>query len=276
MTEDSVGTLHAAFPDRFVTEAPDDRNAFALQASAWKFDFERLTKAEILKVVEEDNRPRYCAAAFPNLKNFEIIELGPSDGYHTLGLSLVGAQNVLAIEANVRAFVRCLILKNAFSLKAKFLLGDFLKYLRLPGLSADMVYASGVLYHLFDPVDFLIRCAQVAPNLFLWTHYYDISRCNDFERACFANDVNEVKVAGGLQFIYHRRDLSPSIVGDPKYQAGVGNYGNWLSRDDLFRALELAGYSVISAVDDYLDNGLCAVALTATVPRVKAGDSVNR
>jgi hypothetical protein len=267
MDEPRIGSLHAAFPDRFVNAMADDKNAFALQAGAWKFDFENLTKDEILDVVRLDNRPRYCAAAFPALRNFQILELGPGDGYHTLGLDLVGARNVIAIESNARAFLRCLILKNAFGLRAKFLLGDFLQYVAQPGVRADLIYASGVLYHLADPVAFLMRCPEIAPNLFLWTHYYDISECNDFERACFDNDRNEIKRVGDVEFTYHRRELHPSVIRDPKYQAGLGDYGNWMSRDDVFRALDFCGYRVINAIDDYLDNGLRAAAITLTVNR---------
>jgi hypothetical protein len=72
--------------------------------------------------------------------------------------------NVTAIEGNVGAFLRCLLLKNYFNLKSKFLLGDFLKYMAVQTNGPDLMYASGVLYHLTDPVPSSVAAVNSVPT----------------------------------------------------------------------------------------------------------------
>jgi hypothetical protein len=249
---DDVGAIHANIPDRFVTAFPTDSTAFDLQAGAWKFDYEKLDRNGIIQNAKMDGRPRFCAETFSDFRNFKIIELGPSDGYNTLGMELEGAHDIVSIEANTAAFLRCLILKNAMGLRAKFLLGDFLKYLDQPELSADLVYASGVLYHLRDPVEFLVRCGRVAPHLFLWSFYYDAEKVqkDPHERERFAADVNERHEVGGAMFTYHRRFYQAELAADPKYQGGLKDYAYWLDLADLRQAIGLAGYEIIKVIGD--------------------------
>lgn len=249
---DGVGSIHASFPDRYVTDFPSDATAFALQAGAWKFDYDQLDRNAIVENAKSDGRPRFCAETFTGFRDFRILELGPSDGYNTLGMELEGAHDIVSIEASTSAFLRCLILKNAMGLRAKFLLGDFLKYLYQPGLTVDLVYASGVLYHLYDPVEFLIRCGEVAPHLFLWTFYYDAQKVRDnpHERERFAADTNDQRSIGRSTFSYHRRFYEPQLAADPKYQGGLGDYANWLDWDDVQRAVALAGYEIVKIIND--------------------------
>ncbi|MFM7747333.1 MAG: hypothetical protein ACKO7X_05375 [Bacteroidota bacterium] len=37
----------------------------------------------------------------------------------------------------------------------------------------DMVFASGILYHMQDPMRFLALLPKLAPRMLLWTHFYD-------------------------------------------------------------------------------------------------------
>ena len=231
--------------DRLVTDMPLEANAFALQTGAWKYDYEKLTLDEIIENVKWDARPRYCAETFSRFNEFDVLEFGPSDGYNTLGLELAGARSITSIEANVNAFLRCLILKNAFQMKAKFLLGDFLKYLDQLKKKTDLVYASGVLYHLVDPIEFLRKCGSISDNLFIWSFYYDAEVIStlDFERSCFTGETEE-RIFAGRKFTYHKRYYRPEIVADVKYSGGLLPHANWLTKDDLFAAIELAGYQV--------------------------------
>ncbi len=183
----SVQTIEfKEFRDRFITEFPSELNAFQMQKGSWKFDYDILSIEEIIKNIYADGRPKFCADTFPGFKDFRIVEVGPSDGYNTAGLEFHGARKIVSVEGNVGAFLRCLIMKNAFNLKTKFLLGDFLQNLHSPETVADLIYASGVLYHLVDPVDFLLRCGEISRNLFIWTFYYDpqVILNHDYEKNC--------------------------------------------------------------------------------------------
>ncbi len=71
-------------------------------------------------------------------------------------LQKAGARSVVAVEANTRAFLKCLCTKELFGLdRVEFLLGDLVAYLNEERSKFDAVIASGVLYHMTDPVDLL-------------------------------------------------------------------------------------------------------------------------
>ncbi|WP_207954637.1 methyltransferase domain-containing protein [Saccharopolyspora elongata] len=57
--------------------------------------------------------------------------------------------------------------------RAWFLLGDFTPYLRDTDQRFDICFASGVLYHMRNPVETIALTAKIATKLFLWTHVYD-------------------------------------------------------------------------------------------------------
>lgn len=249
--------------DRFCELYPTDANAYALRAGTWKFDYERLDRAGIEKNILSDGRPMYCAETFPGFSDFDILELGCSDGYNTAGLEMVGAKHVTAIDANADGFLKACLLKNALSLKSKFLLGDFLQYIQTPGLRYDLVYASGILYHLLDPVDFILRCGKVSDNLFLWTFYHNAETIasHAYERQRFVD--SEKRYFKRETFIYHKRIYDPEFVAAAKYQGGIESAAYWLSLDDLMRALSLAGFRILRTVPDSF-NGIEALNIMAT------------
>lgn len=255
------------FPDRYVLDLPREANAIDLQRGGWKFEYENMDEAGIRESIASDGRPLFCSMFFPNFADpdYSIWELGPSDGYNTAGLEFHGAKNVSAIEGNVGAFLRCLILKNYFNLKSKFLLGDFLKYLDAVDQGPDLIYGSGVLYHLTDPVSFLRRCSELSPDLFLWTFVYDHDLMIDhgYEKNMFAFDqVRTIDVAG-REVRYHKRFYDPSLIGEEKFAGGFQSYANWMTRDDLFYTLEKFGYRVLQTIDDGY-SGIPAINIFAT------------
>lgn len=241
------------FPaDKFVTARASEANAFQLQAGAWKYDYDKLSMAQIAADLRRDNRPRWCAETFPGFASYNVLELGPGDGYITAGLEAQGVAGVTAIEGNASAFMRCLILKNAFDLKAKFLCGDFVQYVEAEPAGFDLVFAAGVLYHLTDPIAFLEHCSNFAPHLFLWTFLYgaEFVAAHPYERAWFKPEENEVKTFRGQRFTYHRRYYQDAIVEDAKYAGGLTPYAHWLTREDLFTVLDLLGYKILRTIPD--------------------------
>ena len=92
----------------------------------------------------DDPRLIWGIGVFGGVKNFKILELGPLEGGHTFILQEHGASEIISIEANLRAFLRCLIIKEIFDLHhAKFQYGDFLEYLRVEPDCFDLCIASG-------------------------------------------------------------------------------------------------------------------------------------
>src|SRR5262249_48702893 len=140
--------------------------------------------------------------------------------------------------------------------------GDFLKFLQAPGVSADLIYGSGVLYHLADPVGFLLRCGDVSKHLYLWTFHYvdEVIRAHPYESLCFVEPA-EHRVAGRT-FTYYQRYYTPEIRDATTYSGGLGAYANWMTLDDIERALALAGYRVKRRVPDSF-NGIPAMNIWA-------------
>ncbi len=95
-------------------------------------------------------------------------------------LEKAGSAAVLAIEGNPRAYLKCLVLKEVLDLqRSRFLCGDFVAYLRADPPKADFVVASGVLYHMTNPVELLYLVSRITDCLFLWTHYFDENSLRD-------------------------------------------------------------------------------------------------
>ena len=107
-------------------------------------------------------------------KGRTVLELGPLEGGHSYMLQHLGAPSVVAVEANTRAFMRCLCIKEIFGLDRVHLkLGDFLAYLGEDSERFGIVAACGALYHMLDPIRLLDLIAEKTDRLLLWTHYYD-------------------------------------------------------------------------------------------------------
>ena len=253
---------------KFSSQIPTVENSYSIYSDAWKFEFDRLSAAEIASVAKNDPRPLWCAEVYPEFQTFRVLELGPADGYNTMELERLGARSITAIEGNIDAFFRCLILKNNFGLRAQFLLGDFTRIFESYSLGADLLYASGVLYHLKNPVEFIHMCSQRYNNLFLWTHFYDVESVLKIENEtnCFANNENTVHQFQGEQFTYFKRVYNPDHVMHPGYIGGLNAFANWISRDDLFKVLEMCGYDVLRIVEDpYAPGRMPAVNIYATL-----------
>lgn len=250
----------------FVRDYPAEKNGFQLRNGTWKFDFENMGLSEIDEFMRTvDNRPLRCSELFPGFKNFRIAEFGPSDGYNTAQLELHGASNVISFEANVEAFLRCLILKNALSLKAKFMLGDFVEFTSKTTEQFDLAYASGVLYHLLDPLSFLMDCGRIANHLFIWSLYYDDEAISSVpaERERFKG-VEQRRV-GGEEFTYYTRFVEAGTETMPKYQGAINDRSVWMTIDDIRKAIKLAGFDIIEEVPADL-HGLKAMNIWASKP----------
>lgn len=108
----------------FCKSTPNEKNAFDIFPTSWNTIFDEMTIAHFDGT--RDVRIEWLRQKV-NLNNIDLLELGPLEAAHTAILERAGA-NVYAIESNIGAFIRCLIVKNYLNLRAKFVLGDFEKW----------------------------------------------------------------------------------------------------------------------------------------------------
>ena len=231
--------------DSYVTKAPSAQNAVDIFADEWS---SALPLAEVTSggvPLFNDDRVEWALDQLGGASGRAVLELGPLEGGHTHMLVNAGA-SVTAIEAQTRAYLKCLIAKELLGMTgAKFLLGDFMAYLQDKPDHFDICFASGVLYHMRNPVETIALIGKAADKLYLWTHIYDekIIRSSELLSPRFPD--KETRQYQGFQHTLHRFEYA-SALSNKAFCGGSAIYSNWLSRDDLFAALERFGWVVKS------------------------------
>jgi hypothetical protein len=208
----------------------------------------------------EDVRISWAAEHLGGFRDKKILELGPLEGGHTYMLEHLGACSITAIEANTRAYLKCLIVKEILELAhTKFLLGDVIEYLKLQtsgfdasgfdasGFDAsgfDVCIASGILYHMKNPAELIELISKVSNQIFIWTHYYDeelLQQLPNFERRFSSSNSVEHK---GFSHRLFRQDYGEAL-GFAGFCGGSLPFSHWMSRADILACLRFFGFKQI-------------------------------
>jgi 2-polyprenyl-3-methyl-5-hydroxy-6-metoxy-1,4-benzoquinol methylase len=188
-----------------------------------------------------DRRPsiaaQYLGFEPGSLEGMNILELGPLEGAHTYQLAKLGADRILAIEANAEAFLKCLVVKEILRTpRCRFLLGDCLKFLQESRGQFDMIFCSGVLYHMANPFELIKAISRHTGRVFLWTHYYDPDIPLEPARS------PKVVICDGLELTFYEQ-----AYGDPdygKFWGGNAPTASWLSREAIEQCFRHFGYDL--------------------------------
>lgn len=258
------------FLAKYNNAKPYEKNAFDLFHGSWSTLFKDekgnfLTNG--LFDGTNDSRLKWLFTKI-NLENLKVLELGPLEAAHTLMMENQGA-NVTAIEANIGAFMRCLVVKNQYNLKSEFLLGDFNKISLAPD-AYDLVLAIGVLYHMVNPVELLKKISLTSGKLFLWTHYFEenlelwnskLIKQLDQKKWNFRNP--EIYQFDGYPIRIIKQKYGDEL-GWSGFCGGLENYSYWIVKEDLLELLKRLGYKKIQIAFDEVthQNGpaLCVLA----------------
>ena len=201
----------------------------------------------------EDGRVVWFEKQLGGFSGKRVLELGPLEGGHTYMMTQRGA-TVTAIESNMRSWMRCLIVKDRLNLTgATFLLGDFLPYLAAAPPPVDFVLASGVLYHMTEPVEFLRALCAVSDTVGLWTHYYDAAVVLD-RYGADKFDATPRKLTtphGRTVELYEQRYLKALEWGG--FCGGSAPTSSWLRREDILGVIEDEGF-IYETFLDQLDH----------------------
>lgn len=234
--------------DNYVTSAPCVQNALDIFQGEWATKLPSpagMDWASGTVPAFDDPRLRWFIKEIRGIEGMSVLELGPLEGEHTFMLEKAGAARILSIEANKRAFLKCLITKEILKLqRATFLCGDFVEYLRTTKDRFDVCIASGVLYHMRNPVELIALAGSVSDRLYFWTHYYDDELIKSKSHLVPKFTGSRSYKVNGFSHTLHRFEYQSSL--DFRgFCGGTTASSNWLSRVDIVNALRHFGFDQI-------------------------------
>jgi hypothetical protein len=236
----------------YVRSSPSDQNAIDIFKGEWTSQLPDPPGASLnagTLPLFEDGRITWAINEFGGISGFRVLELGPLEGGHSYMLERHGASQITAIEANTRAYLRCLIAKEILGLKAvRFLCGDCVEFLRSTTEQFDLIVACGVLYHMTDPVKLISLAAQHTTRIYMWTHYWHPVLETD-RRQFFSSSHSAI--TDGFPHTLHRQEYQGE---SPRFCGGSHHFSNWLSRDELMRCLAHFGFRSIRIGHEQTDH----------------------
>jgi len=202
-----------------------------------------------------DTRISWALSKAGSIADKKILEIGPLEGMHTYMLNKQRPSFIDAVEANKQCFLRCLVTKEILGIdRARFHLGDAQKWLKENDQHYDLAIASGVLYHMADPGEFLCRLAQRCDNLFIWTHYFDDSAMpeGDKRRLAFTGEAQTRTLAGTPLRYYERRYFKANT--NTNFCGGMKDRHFWMHRDDIISLLKAVGFNDVAVTQETPDH----------------------
>lgn len=179
----------------------------------------------------------------------KVLELGPLEGGHTYMMTQRGAI-VTAIESNLRAWLRCLAVKDAVNMTGvNLLLGSFIPYLASSPPRVDFALASGVLYHMTDPVGLLLNLCNVSDAVGLWTHYFDADVLKSQAKAGkFDFRPRQLVTPRGRTVELHDQQYLDALKWSG-FCGGSAPGSSWLRRQDILGTIEDEGFECQTFLD---------------------------
>jgi hypothetical protein len=235
--------------DRLVLKCPSPQTALDIFKGSWisRMPGEFAIYEAGATPLFDDGRIPLSVQYLGPVEGKRVLDLGPLEGGQAYVLEKMGAKSIVSVEANSILYLRCLVAKEVLGMKrASFLCGDVIEYLKGNPAEFDMCVASGILYHMSDPVDLLWQLSRHVGELLIWTHYFDEER-PERNRITFAAAVRHE--FQGLSYNYHRQDYGAGFTGKA-YCGGTAQHSSWMTRDGIVSALSEFGFASINVIDE--------------------------
>ncbi len=170
-----------------------------------------------------------------DLRGKRVLEFGCFEGVHTIALCRFGAA-VTAVDSRIENVVKTIVRTAFFGERPtvfKCDVEDQGDWRSLP--KVDFVHHVGVLYHLRDPVQHLIRLgALTGRGIMLDTHY------------ALPDQAAERYAVDGREFAYRRYEEG----GRKDVFSGMYDHAKWLTLDAIRSLLTEAGLPRIEVVEE--------------------------
>jgi hypothetical protein len=234
--------------DAYVTSGPNPQTVLDIFKDEWSSkmpDGSGLRSTPGPAALFEDGRIDWLSGVIGGFQDKKILELGPLEAGHTYMMHKGGAKSITAIEANSRSYLKCLCVKEIFGLdRAGFVYADAQVYTSECTEDFDLCVASGILYHMTQPVEFIKNIARMSKTLFIWTHYYDESLKDRANLARQFEEPHEIEV-DGQTYTVSKRNYEEALKW-AGFCGGGKPWAHWLTRDSLMQALQLSGFDIKS------------------------------
>jgi len=270
---DGTGSAELNILDVYCNEAPDPQATLDIFAGEWASAFppplEHLSAGQ--SPLFTDSRITWGLDALGGIDDQRVIEMGPLEGGHTYIMDRRGAREIVAIEANSRAFLKCLVTKELLGIpSARFLCGDALRYLEKNlaegGEKFDLCLASGVLYHFVNPVGALELMTKSSDRLLIWTMYYDEDYIRSREDLSVKFPSSTAAEFAGYRHTLHRQEYQHAL-NFKGFCGGSAASSAWMTKSDIFGAVEHFGFEVVDVGLDEVEglhgSSVCFVARRA-------------
>lgn len=201
-----------------------------------------------------DGRIQWAIEQFGNFEGKRVLELGPLEAFHTAMLERQNPSVLDAVEANVAAYLRCLITKQVLDLRlAKFHLGNFLRWLERDNLKYDLIVGCGVLYHMNDPIELLDLISRRTDAVYIWTHYFDPTATqNDPRYLALDGSVRTVR-CGQHTISLHGRHYYGAEK-DIMFCGGPEDLHYWMEKTQIVDVLRTLGFDDVRSAHDHPDH----------------------
>lgn len=236
---------------KFITTAPSAQTAIDAVPISWASKFppplDDLRAGSV--PLFEDGRVEWAFEQLGGVNEKTVLDLGPLEGAYCYLAQRAGASRVVGVEANTLAFFKCLVTKELLNLnRCSFMCGDVLEYLDGNDEQFDLCVAAGILYHMAEPIRLIDLISRRARQLFMWTHVYsDEALANPALAERLGPPEHKVYRGFRHHVFRHSYALDHTL---PGYFGGTAQYSNWLSREDLMRALDHFGWRNVNVAFD--------------------------
>jgi hypothetical protein len=243
--------------DQYVVKFPTEQNVVDLFDGEWSSRMPKnsgLTSKPGTAALFEDDRVIWAEQVLGGFSDQDVLELGPLECAHSYMLHQRGAKTITSIEANSRAFLKCVCVKQLFKLdRVDVKLGDFVAYLRANKKKFDLTIASGVLYHMQEPIELLHLIGGSANRVFIWTHYYDEKIIASNRSLAPKFKARESASYNGFNYEFSRQFYKQAL-GWAGFCGGPEEQSVWLTRESILECLKHLGFSRIEVAFESKDH----------------------
>ena len=247
MRRSSQHTASPAHLAIYLNSAPSPQNAVDIFRGEWTCSLPEPLAGVTAGGMDLFHDPRidWFVEGIGGVRGKSALELGPLEGAHTYMLERRGAAPIVAVEANTRAYLKCLIVKELLGLRqTRFIAGNFLEYLRRNEESFQLGIACGVLYHMEDPAELIALLAQrCSEHVFIWTHYYDAAIIHRNPAIGPRFSGSRAHDHAGFSHTLYQQEYQETLRW-AGFCGGSAPASNWMTREDLLRCLDHFGFEV--------------------------------